>query len=368
MSKIRKSKIFLKKTRCTHFVTRMLSFSIFDRKKRDDKIFIFLRKKLKNIINGNIMATFSNILATKTGKNGQNNYYCEVCDYICSKKYHLDRHLTTSKHIKSTQINVLASKTGKNGQTGQTEQNEQNEKMYNCQHCNKQYSDRSGLWRHRKKCFDQKQTPQNNITNDQFHLFTDVIKTTVIEVMKNGMVNNTNSNNNSNNNSHNKTFNLSFYLNETCKDAINIGDFVKSVKVQLEDLENTGRQGYVEGITNIVVNNLNSITTHQRPIHCTDEKREIIYIKNEGEWIKEADNKPILTNAIKTIANENIKAISQWKNKYPDCIDVDSKKNNLYLKIVSNSMSGGSKEECEKNYNKIIKNIVKETIINKDIC
>ncbi len=168
-----------------------------------------------------------------------------------------------------------------------------------------------------------------------------------------------------------KTFNLSFYLNETCKDAINIDDFVKSIKVQLEDLEYTGRTSYVEGVFNIIINKLNSINKNKIPIHCTDEKREVLYIKNDGEWIKETDNKPILTKAIKTIANENIKTISEWKNTYPDCIEADSKKNDLYFvnlwKIVSNSMSGVTKEECDKNYNKIIKNIVKETVIDKDI-
>jgi len=138
--------------------------------------------------------------------------------------------------------------------------------------------------------------------------------------------------------------------------------------VTLDDLENTGRQGYVEGVSHIILNNLHAINVHQRPIHCTDEKREVLYIKNEGEWIKETENKPLLTNAIKTIANENIKQIGKWTKEYPDCRDADSKKNNLYLKIVSNSMSGGSKDECEKNYNKIIKNIVKETTIDKDVC
>ena len=303
------------------------------------------------------METFGN----KFCQNSAPRFYCKNCDYGTSKKSSYDDHLLSSKHKRQTNGNAVATNLGNNSAQFcsilPTE--------FTCEKCCKYFNTRSGLWKHSKKCFDQKkQHSQDNINNEQFHLFTDVIKTTVIEVMKNGMVTN---NSHNTNHSHNKTFNLSFYLNETCKDAINIGDFVKSVKVQLEDLENTGRQGYVEGITNIVVNNLNSINTHQRPIHCTDEKREIIYIKNEGEWIKEADNKPILKNAIKTIANENIKAISEWKNKYPDCVDIDSKKNNLYLKIVSNSMSGGTKEECDKNYNKIIKNIVKETIIDKKI-
>jgi hypothetical protein len=105
-----------------------------------------------------------------------------------------------------------------------------------------------------------------------------------------------------------------------------------------------------------------------RPLHCSDLKREVLYIKDNDKWEKEVDQKPILTKAIKTIANQNIKQIQNWRDKYPDCVDADSKKNNLYLNIVSNSMSGGSKEECEKNYNKIIKNIAKETVIDKDNC
>lgn len=318
------------------------------------------------------MATFSNNLATKSGKSSNCEYYCESCDYKCCKKYNWEKHILTSKHIKSININKLATKKEQKWHNEQSCQNNQTKQNYICDYCSKQYSDRSGLWRHHKKCLHsatkQFSETDTSINNTQFQLFTEVIKTTVIEVMKNGMVNNNTNNHNSHNNSHNKTFNLSFYLNETCKDAINIGDFVKSIKVQLEDLEHTGRVGYVDGVSDLIIDNLNSINTHKRPIHCTDEKREVLYIKNNGEWIKETENKSILTSAIKTIANENIKAISEWKKTYPDCTDADSKKNNLYLKIVSNSMSGGSKDECEKNYNKIIKNIVKETIIDKDKC
>ena len=138
--------------------------------------------------------------------------------------------------------------------------------------------------------------------------------------------------------------------------------------MNLDDLEHTGRVGYVEGITNIFVKNLNSLENHMRPLHCSDFKREVLYIKDNDEWTKETDQKPILTKAIKTIANQNIKQINLWKEKYPDCTVSDSKKNNLYLKIVSNSMSGSTKEECDKNYNKIIKNIVKESVIDKDDC
>jgi hypothetical protein len=183
----------------------------------------------------------------------------------------------------------------------------------------------------------------------------------MLEVIKNG-TNNTNITN-----SHNKTFNLQVFLNETCKDAMNISDFVSSIKLNLDDLEHTGRQGYVQGITNIVLKNLNNVEHHMRPLHCSDLKREVLYIKENNEWTKESEEKPILTKAIKTIANENIKQIKTWRNKYPDCSDVDSKKNNLYLKIVSNSMNGLTKEEGDKNINKIISNVVKEVTIDKEM-
>jgi hypothetical protein len=146
---------------------------------------------------------------------------------------------------------------------------------------------------------------------------------------------------------------------------MNISDFVSSIKVSLSDLENTGRQGYIEGISSIIVKNLNKVEKNLRPIHCSDVKREVFYIKDNNEWQKENEEKPILTKAIKVIANENIKLIQNWRDKYPDCIDSDSKKNNLYLKIVSNSMNGSTQEESHKNIDKIISNVAKEVIINK---
>ena len=184
-----------------------------------------------------------------------------------------------------------------------------------------------------------------------------------MDVIKNGTHN---TNQSHNNNSLNKTFNLQFFLNETCKDAMNIGDFVSSIKPQLADLEATGRLGYVEGVSNIILNNLKTLKIHDRPIHCSDQKREVIYIKDNDEWTKEDEDKPILTKAIKVIANENIKNIKEWRNENPDCTNADSKKNNLYLKIVSNAMSGSTAEESSKNINKIISNVAKQVVIDKN--
>jgi hypothetical protein len=168
-----------------------------------------------------------------------------------------------------------------------------------------------------------------------------------------------------NNISHNKTFNLQVFLNEQCKDALNIGEFVEQIKIQLSDLETTGRLGYVEGVTRIINKNLNDLDQSKRPIHCSDVKREVLYIKNDDQWVKENESKPILTKAIKQIANENIKQIGEWKKKYPDCTDSDSRKNDMYLNIVSNAMSGCTVEEQSTNYEKIITKVAKEVVIEK---
>jgi hypothetical protein len=247
--------------------------------------------------------------------------------------------------------------------------------------CGKKYKDRTGLWRHKKIC----ELNSSNITPE---LVIELIKdnkemkqllmaqnhtiqqqnSTINSLVSTNPIGNNNSNNvNITNNSNNKAFNINFFLNETCKDALNISEFVSSIKVTLADLENTGRKGYVQGISNIILRNLQDLEHHQRPIHCNDQKREVIYIKDNNKWEKESDNKPILTKAIKVIANENIKQIKFWKDKYPDCTDYDSKQNNMYLKIVSNSMNGLTEEESQSNISKIISNVAKETIIDKSI-
>ena len=181
------------------------------------------------------------------------------------------------------------------------------------------------------------------------------------------LVNGANNYNNSHNitNSNNKAFNLNLFLNETCKDAMNITDFIKSIHINLEDLENTGRKGYIEGISNIFLKNLNNLEDHMRPLHCCDLKREILYVKDNDKWERDVSSKTILTKAIKTLAGENIKQIQHWRDKYPDCTNSESRKNDLYLKIVSNSMNGLTEEEGKKNINKIISNLAKEVVIEK---
>ena len=307
-----------------------------------------------------------------------NIFECEICDYNTCRKKDFNKHLLTAKHISNVEQSSYAVKNDKYCQSLQITFQD---KKYVCI-CGKNYVDNSGLWRHKKKCTTNKKDEILNISEieepkmedkmpekfDKEMLIIQLLKQnqelqqSLIELSKKS-INITNNNNT--NNSHNKTFNLQFFLNEECKDALNISEFVSSIKVELEDLETTGRLGYVEGVSRIMNKNLKELDINKRPIHCSDSKREILYIKNDDQWIKEEETKPILKKAIKQVAYENIKQINEWKKKYPDCTDSESRKNDLYLKIVSNSMSGLTTEEQLKNYEKIISKVAKESIIDK---
>ena len=292
-----------------------------------------------------------------------NLFTCNICDFKCYKQSNYDKHLLTTKHKNRIQLNNLETKNAK--------------KMFVCEKCNKEYTVRNSLWYHEKKCIKDKEKDDDDDNYYEGINIKDKDALVLHLLKQNGDLHNkliemscksNITNNNNNSNSHNTTnnaFNLNFFLNETCKDAMNISDFVSSIKMSLDDLENTGRQGYIEGISSIIIKNLNKLGQIDRPLHCGDNKREILYIKDNNEWVKETDDKPILTRAIKTIANQNIKQIKTWRDKHIDCTKSDSNKNNLYLKIVSNSMNGLTKEEGDKNISKIISNVAKKVTINK---
>jgi hypothetical protein len=255
--------------------------------------------------------------------------------------------------------------------------------MFICS-CGKEYQHRQGLWRHKKKCTD---NLKNDLANEekQQQLIEYLLKENsefkqlMMEQNKNMLTsfqeqnknmlelakNSGNNHHNTTNNNNNNNFNLQFFLNDTCKDAMNIMDFVSQLQVGIKDLEETGRLGFAEGISKIFINGLKQININDRPLHCSDSKRETLYIKSNNEWTKENEDKIILTNAIKHVAHKNMKQISEWTKNHPEYNDPDSKQNDKYLQIVSEAMSGSTKEETIKNYNKIIKNIAKETVIEK---
>ena len=306
------------------------------------------------------MVTLGDKLETKTSKKTVANYHCTVCHYICSKKYNWDRHITTSKHIKLAYSKQIGAK---------NEQNVKNEPCENkliCEFCNKQYNSRNGLWKHKQKCAgsntddnDQNIIISNEPTDKELIMMlikqnADLVKETtefknmmmeqqniVLEIAKNG------THNNNTTNSHNKAFNLQFFLNETCKDAMNITDFVESIQLQLSDLENMGEIGYVEGISNIIVKNLNALDVSQRPLHCTDKKRETIYIKDENKWEKDEEQKKI-RKVIKKVANKNAMLIQQFKEKHPDYNKYHSKYSTQYHKLIIESFGGSGNNDLEK--------------------
>jgi hypothetical protein len=213
------------------------------------------------------------------------NFYCKFCDYETSKKSSYISHTLSAKHQKMTNGNQIET-------NGNQIMPKLCSKKYTCENCDKEFKNRSGLWKHNKTCANEKNTEieKKNIDKDDLILMlikqnAELIKeqgnirqlimeqqNVVLEIAKNGTHNTTNS--------HNKSFNLQFFLNETCKDAMNIMDFVDSIKLQLSDLERVGELGYVEGISNIIVKNLNELDVTKRPIHCADKKREILYVKD----------------------------------------------------------------------------------------
>jgi len=296
------------------------------------------------------------------------SFYCECCQLKTNNKKDYNKHLATAKHQIGSKMEVLEiPKSPKFG----------------CE-CGKKFITHSGMWKHKQKCGDHNANNTNN-TNTNNNNNTNIIdillnenkimkdfmieqnhdfKTLIMELVKKDNISNNIISNNTIN-SNNKTFNLSLFLNETCKDALNIGEFVDSIKVQLTDLETFGHSGYVEGVSKILIKNLNELETCKRPIHCSDSKRDVLYIKDDNKWCKENDDKLVIKKAIRDVSNKNIKQITEWTNLNPDCKKSDSRKNDQYLKIVMNSMSGGSNEEQCNNVEKIIKNITKSVIIDK---
>jgi hypothetical protein len=297
------------------------------------------------------MATNGNIIKQFLSK----KYVCNYCDYNTDRKHNFDTHKLSSKHIMATNGNIIKQELSNN---------------FECENCNKVYKDRTGLWKHKKKCcnkinneeINQQITPELIMSvlqqNKELQQILLEQNKTIVELSKN----NTITNNITNTNSHNKTFNLQVFLNETCKDAMNIMDFVDSIKLQLTDLEKVGKIGYVEGISNIIVKNLNSLDETKRPVHCTDAKREVMYVKDENKWEKENDNKQKIRKAIKHVAHKNSKMLKEFKNKHPDCDKSESKFSDQYNKLVIEALGGKGDNDLEKE-DKIIKNIAKEVTI-----
>ena len=325
----------------------------------------------------------------KNAEKNAENFNCEKCDFKCCKYSDWIRHLSTRKHLNDNNDN-------KNGKNDNKKTPEILSSKFVCE-CGKVYQFRSGLSRHKKAqvCAENSEhdIASNKIEDSELKLLTNlvlevikqnkdlVIQNTetqkqnqeltnkIVEISKvntnpNTQINTDNSINKNNSVNTNNTFNLNMFLNETCKDAMNIMDFVDSLKLQLSDLEDVGRLGFVEGISNIILKNLKALDVTERPIHCADKKREIIYVKDDNKWEKENDQKLRIRRAIKKVASKNEKLLILFKEKHPGCIFSESQYSDQYSKLVIEALGGVNNNDFE-NETKIIKRIAKEVVIDK---
>jgi len=309
-------------------------------------------------------------------------YNCRVCNFNTKNKRNYDNHLLTEKH--------------------QNKMNGENKEVKHiCSQCSKEYLNSSGLWKHKKHCIpiDNEKEPdklQNTFipTNLTKELFFEVLKESkelqnvLIEQNKelqNKLLEKENqlleqnaehhkqiielASKQTNNtiNSHNKTnnFNLQFFLNETCKDAMNIVDFINSMKLTTDDFETTGKLGFIDGISRIFIKELKKLETEKLPIHCTDLKRETVYIKDNNIWEKENDDKKRINWAIDKVAQLNLNQLQNWQEEFPDCKENNTRENEKFFKLAAVALGGRGKEEEDKFREKIMKNVLKEVVLDK---
>ena len=322
---------------------------------------IELKKHLDSInhksVNGNEMELIITPLRKK-------KYICEKCDFKCTKKSDYKRHLNSIKHNKND------------------DNEKDNENKLRCVRCNSQYKTNSGLWKHNKICINNnfnESKNENIVIQDASSNEIKVLTTLVLELVKSNtdlqkqmvdvyqkiqpssIINNNTNNNTTNTNSNNKTFNLNFFLNEQCKDAMNIKDFIKSIKIEVSDLERLGREGDVEGFSRIILERLKEMNIYKRPLHCSDAKRETMYIKENDVWNKdESVNNEKMIEFIKEVEQRNYTSLFAYADAYPEVYKQESKRNIPYLHMAMQSK--GTDEKI----NKVIKRIIKEVVINKD--
>jgi hypothetical protein len=315
-------------------------------------------------------------MLTKKSTENTSKFTCENCDFKCSKQSYWNRHIITSKHIRLTTVNALV-----------TSAEEQEKQSYDCEVCNKIYKSRVGLWKHSKQCKPEpeKSEPVNLIITPETaadlelkslsFLVVDLIKSNhdlqkqmldVCQKIQPNTTTNSHNHKNSHNNSHNKTFNLQFFLNEQCKDAMNIMDFVNTFQLSLADFERIGEVGYVEGISNIVIDKLNQMDVYKRPIHCSDAKRETMHVKDNDVWVKDASANDKIRLALKHITKKNTDLIRPWLNAHPGVLNSEHRLNDKYQEMFIEAMGGRKNKNIKEGEDKIIKKICKMVLIDKN--
>ena len=312
-------------------------------------------------------------MANKKMPKNAEKFYCEKCNFTCFKKSNWDTHITTRKHKMLINANEMLI--------------EKMPTVWTCG-CGRSYKHESSYCRHIKKCLNPNGTVTNNniqssntcddtsspdivsILLKQNKQLTDTVNDfkemfkEVIAIDKGNTYINNNTNNNTINN--NQQFNLNFFLNETCKDAMNITDFIKSIQLNVEDLEKVGELGYAEGISRMLVRGLNELEVTKRPIHCSDLKRETIHIKDQDKWEKDNSNQDMLKKAIKDLSNRNIMLFDDWQKLNPGYDQYDNKNNDIYLKMLVQAMGPADEVAERRDFGKVIRRVAKTTIIDKE--
>jgi len=295
-------------------------------------------------------------------------YNCEKCDFITHKKTDYSRHINSIKHLKCNETSV--------------EKNGLRQNTFSCETCDKHFMDRSGLWRHRRKCCEI--TPAEQPLPPHFDpaLVIELLKQNqefktimleqskqladqqnqLLEAVKDGKLGNTNCNNTNSNNK----FNLNVFLNETCKDAISMDDFINSFEVTRDEFLHTGKVGYIEGLSAVMANRFKDMDVHTRPLHCTDLKRETIYIKNADKWEKDDADKTKMRKAVRGVARKNKQEMWRWyDDNKPEVEQIGTDVCEDYFQYHRSTLGGYGKEEDLKFEDKIIKNVLKGVHVNK---
>ena len=361
--------------------------------KKEQEYFLSLNATLNNIEYYAITKPKETIVKNiiiKTPKNAK-YFNCENCLFTCNKLSEWERHISTGKHLNRIKLNIL-------------EQKNTGSDKFICKFCYKSYKARNSLWYHEQKCKPIEETLKNTESNNQSeNIILDassnemkVLTSLVIELVKNNTqlqkqtselqiqnqdfqkqttelqkqmidvcqkiqpTNNTMINSNNINTTNNKTFNLQFFLNEECKDAMNMSEFINSIELKLSDLENFGKVGYVEGMSNIIIKKLNNTDMYKRPVHCSDAKRETLYVKEENKWEKEGPENSKMVKAVYSMNKKNYQMLNVWKEAHPNCLDGQTKQCDDYMKIMCKVMDGD-----KENINKVIKRLAKEVVIHK---
>ena len=318
-------------------------------------------------------------MTTQNAQKNAQNFWCENCNFKCSKNSDWKRHIMTRKHEKTTNDN--------------TNDNAKKRLTYECISCNKIYSDRTSLWRHRRKCVgivanvqietnDNKQLDSELITklllqNQDLLISNKHFKELILEQqnenlkLQNRLIeavkdsgNVTTVNHTTNNN--NQKFNLNFFLNTTCKDAMNMSEFIENIEVNFKDIENIGKNGYVSGMTDMIVSRIKELDITKRPLHCTDLKRETMYIKDNNEWTKDTPENTKLHQLIDYMAKQNYAKMPLWRQRNPECLDSDHPKYDFCIKMMRNMLGDVGAEQVRLD-NKVIKNLSKHIFVDKAV-